>query len=327
MARRLSVSRRAYRAKSAFRIARGAKTHAEQLIVTIEEDGARGRGACVPYARYGESLDSAEETIRSLKTDLEAGLDRAGLAKALAAGAARNALDCALWDLEAKQSGEPVWRLADLPEPAPVPTCFTLSVDTPENVASASLAANAALLKMKLAGDGLDAERIAAASDAAPAAQFVLDANEGLDALGFETLLKTLDPARVRMIEQPLPANADTALAGVVSPIPVCADESFHYAADVARLADRYQAINIKLDKTGGLTDAIAAARAAEEAGLQIMIGCMLGSSLAMAPAALLAPLADVVDLDGPLLLAEDDDDPIPYAGAVMGAPPRALWG
>ncbi|MEO1309788.1 MAG: enolase C-terminal domain-like protein, partial [Pseudomonadota bacterium] len=218
-------------------------------------------------------------------------------------------------------------RLAGLQAPKPATTCYTLSVDTPDAVGEAAVAAKAPLLKMKLAGDGLDAERIAAASDAAPGARFVLDANEGLDAAGLDDLLARLDVARIAMIEQPLPADADAALADVRSPAPLCADESFHTAEDIPRLAGLYDAVNIKLDKTGGLTGAIAAARATEAAGLRIMIGCMVGSSLAMAPAAHLAPLAAVVDLDGPLLLAEDDASPIPYAGTLMGAPPPALWG
>ena len=325
--RTLTIERRAYAVRGAFRIARGAKTAAEQIIATISDGAHIGRGACVPYGRYGETLDSVEASIESVRAEMEAGIDRETLARLLPAGAARNALDCALWDFEAKSSGHPVRALAGLPSPMATETCYTLSVDTPDAVADAARSAPSTLFKLKLAGDGADIERVAAANDAVSGARFVLDANEGLDAAGLDHLLAALDPFQVLMIEQPLPADNDLALGDISSPIPLCADEAFHTAEDVARLRDRYQAVNVKLDKTGGLTEAIAAVTAARAAGLQVMIGCMLGSSLAMAPAALLAPLSDVVDLDGPLLLAEDDAPAIAFDGALMAPPPPALWG
>jgi len=325
--RALKVRRRSFRLKSDFVIARGSKSAAEEVRVEIEAGSFRGRGACVPYARYGESLETVEAAVESVRWDIEAGAGRDDLPRLLGAGAARNALDCALWDLDAKIAARPVYALAGLPAPVAVETFYTLSLGEPGAMAASALAAPGRLLKMKLAGDGRDVARLGAVLRAASEARLVLDANEGLDFDGLCALLAAIDPARIVMIEQPLPAGADDALADLTPPVPICADESLHVAADVARLADGYQAVNVKLDKAGGLTEAISTVRAAKDAGLLVMTGCMVGSSLAMAPAAALAPLADVVDLDGPLLLAEDDERPIRYDGTLMHPPHRALWG
>lgn len=323
----LSVETEVFPLAKAFTISRGSRTEARVLTVTIEVDGTRGRGECVPYARYGETLESVRAQILSLP----AGIDRAALQAVLPPGAARNALDCALWDLEAKRSGRRVWELAGLPAPAPQVTAYTLSLEAPEAMrAEAARQAWRPLLKVKLGGtDGSagDLARIEAVRAGAPAARIVVDANEGWTPEGYAALAPALVRLGVELVEQPLPAATDDALRGLDRPLPVCADESCHDRASLAGLAGKYDMVNIKLDKAGGLTEALALRAAAEAAGYGIMVGCMVGSSLAMAPALLVAQGAAVVDLDGPLLLAQDRARGLVYDGAGVHPPEPELWG
>jgi L-alanine-DL-glutamate epimerase-like enolase superfamily enzyme len=316
-----------------FRIARGAKTEAVVVTVTAAwiENGtvrARGRGEGVPYARYGETVESVLAQIEGAASALEATSDpRAALQALLPAGAARNAIDCALWDLEAKSLGRPAWRLAHLDEPQPLTTAFTLSVDTPEAMeAAAAKAAHLPHLKIKLAGAG-DEARLRAVRRGAPEARLIVDANEGWTPALLPNLTALCAEAGVAWIEQPLPAAADEALRGFASPVPLVADESVHDRASLGGLVGKYRAVNLKLDKTGGLTEALAARAEAERLGFAIMVGCMVSTSLAMAPAFLLAQAAAVVDLDGPLLLAADREAAIVYDGGRMQGPTAALWG
>jgi L-alanine-DL-glutamate epimerase-like enolase superfamily enzyme len=326
-ARRLVAAREVLPIRGVFRISRGARTESVVVTATIEQDGATGHGECVPYPRYGESVESVLAQIESQRAAIESGLDRARLQVALPAGAARNALDCALWDLEAKRSGKRVWELAGLPAPVPVTTAFTLSVDTPENMeASARAAAARPLLKIKLTGDG-DLDRVRAVRRGAPGARLIVDANEGWTAQHYVAFAAELAKHGVELIEQPLPASDDAGLAGVPHPVPVCADESCHDTSSLTKLGTRYEAVNIKLDKTGGLTEALALRAAARRAGRRIMVGCMVGTSLAMAPGLIVAQGAEWVDLDGPLLLARDREPGLAYDGSVVAPPPAALWG
>ncbi|MBI1181235.1 MAG: dipeptide epimerase [Alphaproteobacteria bacterium] len=311
-----------------FRISRRSATETDVVVVELEQDGALGRGECGPNVRYGESAASVAGQLEAVRPAIEAGIGRARVQALLPPGAARNALDCALWDLEAKRSGEPAWKLAGCRQPASVVTAFTLSIDTPERMLEAAeAAAHRPLLKLKLAGDEHDLTRVRAVSAAAQGARLIVDANEALTPGQLEFLAPRLALLRVDLIEQPLPAGDDEALVGFDSPVPLCADESVHTAADLDRLAGKYQAVNVKLDKAGGLTEALALSAAARARGMQVMVGCMLGTSLAMAPAALLAQDAAWVDLDGPLLLARDREPAIHYEGSVMHPPPRSLWG
>ena len=313
-----------------FTIARGSRVAAEVLTVTLRDGDARGRGECVPYARYDESLESVTEAIESTRAALADGLDRAALQTLLPPGAARNALDCALWDLEAKRAGEPVWRLAGLAAaPGPVTTAYTLSLETPAAMrAAARRHAARPLLKVKLGGEAsLDVERLEAVRAGAPDARLVVDANEGWTPADYDALADPMVALGVALVEQPLPAGADEALAGRARPLPVCADEACHDRASLDALEGRYDLVNVKLDKSGGLTEALALVAAARRRGFGVMIGCMVGSSLAMAPAVLLAQGADVVDLDGPLLLARDRETPLRYAGSELSPPDPALWG
>ncbi|GIK98092.1 MAG: dipeptide epimerase [Alphaproteobacteria bacterium] len=327
MMRSLDIRRESWPIAGTFTISRGSKTAAEVVVVEIAEGDHRGRGECVPYQRYGESIEGAVAQIESLRTELEGGLDRAGLQRALPPGAARNAVDCALWDLEAKRAGRRAWQLAGLPEPQPTVTAYTLSLDTAEKMGAAAKAnAHRPLLKLKLAGPE-DLDRVRAVHANAPQARLIVDANEGWTAEVYTKLAPELAALAVEMIEQPLPASDDAALAGIRRPVPVCADESAHDRAGLAKLAGKYDAINIKLDKTGGLTEALALAAAARTAGLQIMVGCMVATSLAMAPALLVAGQARWVDLDGPLLLAKDRDPGLAFAGSLIHPAPAALWG
>ena len=316
-----------------FTIARGSRTEAVVVVVTLRAAGAVGRGECVPYARYGESVESVVAQIESQRAALAAaaasdlGAVRDALQRALPAGAARNALDCAAWDLEAKWSGVPVVERAGLPALRSVTTAYTLSLGTPEAMGAAAAAARARpLLKVKLGGAG-DAERIAAVRAAAPQARLIVDANESWRAALLGENVAACEAAGVELIEQPLPAGEDADLVGCRTAIAICADESVHDRAGLAALVDRYQAINIKLDKTGGLTEALALASEARALGLRCMVGCMLGTSLAMAPALLLAGAAEFVDLDGPLLLAQDRDPGLRFEGSVVHPPTPALWG
>ncbi|KMO17342.1 N-acetyl-D-Glu racemase DgcA [Methylobacterium platani] len=310
-----------------FTISRGSRTEAVVVTAAITDGTNTGRGECVPYARYGETVEGVRDLIAAQGEALAAGLARQDLAVRLPAGAARNALDCALWDLEAKRSGIPAHGLAGIPAPAPVTTCYTLSLGTPEAMEAAARAAAARpLLKVKLGGAG-DPERIAAVRRGAPDSAIVVDANEAWSPETIEANLAACVAAGVRLIEQPLPAGEDAMLAGMTRPIPICADESLHDRAGLDGLTDRYDAINIKLDKAGGLTEALLLAQAAKARGLSIMVGCMLGTSLAMAPAMLLSGYADFVDLDGPLLLARDREPGLVFEGSLVHPPAPALWG
>jgi L-Ala-D/L-Glu epimerase / N-acetyl-D-glutamate racemase len=310
-----------------FRISRGAKTEAHVLVAEVEEGGARGWAEAVPYARYNQTIESSLADIEGVRARIEAGAGRDALQDMLPEGAARNALDCALWDLEAKRTGMPVWRLAGLSEPGDLVTAYTLSIDTPEAMgASAAQNAHRPLLKVKLDGDAV-LERLKAVRRGAPDSRLVVDANEAWTVALLKEIGEELASLGVDMIEQPLPAGSDAGLAGLDCPIVLCADESCHGADTVADLTDRYGMVNIKLDKTGGLTGALALRRAALEAGMEIMVGCMVGTSLAMAPAMLVAEGATVVDLDGPLLMKADRNPGIAYDGNVMHPTPAALWG
>lgn len=326
--RRLTIRRQELPIRGGFRISRETRRVAHSIIVELAESGHVGRGECTPYPRYGESAESVIKQINSLRKQIESGLGRERLQERLPPGAARNALDCALWDLAAKQSAAPVWRLAGLSEPRMLTTAITISIDAPAAMAARAAELKAPLIKMKLAGDGGDPDRVRAVAEAAPASTLILDANEGFAPARFERFLADLPRAdAIALIEQPLPADADEALEFMTCPIPICADESLHTRADLDRLARRYQAVNVKLDKTGGLTEAIALVDGARARGLKIMVGCMLASSLSMAPAFLIAQQADFVDLDGPLLLERDVANGIQYDGARMRPPASALWG
>ena len=310
-----------------FTISRGAKTEAVVVVTEISDGRCRGRGECVPYARYGETIDGVLAALRGMADAIARGLTREALQGAMTAGAARNALDCALWDLAAKQSGRPAYELAGLPPPQPVTTAYTISLGEPGAMAAAAAqAAGRTLLKIKLGGTGDDA-RIAAVRAAAPNSELIVDANEGWTADNLEPNLAACAQAGVTLIEQPLPAGDDEALAYVKRPLPVCADESARGFGSLAALIGKYDAVNIKLDKAGGLTEALAMAEEAERLGLQVMIGCMVATSLAMAPAMLVAQRARYVDLDGPLLLKRDRPNGLLYQGSSVHPPISALWG
>ena len=309
-----------------FRISRGSKTEAVVVVATVRRAGSVGQGEAVPYARYGETVDGVVEALQAQAAAVAGGLGRDELRSRMPAGAARNALDCALWALEARLAGRPVWQLAGLPEPQPVTTAFTLSLDEPAAMAAAAArAAGRPLLKVKLGGPG-DAQRIAAVRAAAPAATLIVDANEAWTADNLSAHLDACARAGVALIEQPLPAGADALLEGLDSPVPLCADESFHGRERLDLLARRYDCANLKLDKTGGLSEAIEVARAVRAQGMGLMVGCMLGTSLGMAPAFLLTSWARFVDLDGPLLLATDRTPACRYEGSTMLPPTAEVW-
>jgi L-alanine-DL-glutamate epimerase-like enolase superfamily enzyme len=310
-----------------FTISRGAKTEAVVIVAGVSSQGITGRGECVPYARYGETPDGTLAAILGLEDALRDGMDRQALQTRVPSGAARNALDCALWDLEAKVANKRIWDLLGQPAPRPLTTAYTISLGTPDSMADATAkAAHRPLLKIKLGGDG-DEARIAAVRKAAPGAELIVDANEAWTDGNLERHLAACAEAGVTMIEQPLPAGQDQALARIKRPVAVCADESVHDRASLEGLRERYDAINIKLDKTGGLTEALAMAEAARALGFDIMVGCMVATSLAMAPAMMIAQGARVVDLDGPLLLAKDRDDGLRYDGSTVYPPDASLWG
>jgi L-alanine-DL-glutamate epimerase-like enolase superfamily enzyme len=320
---RIKVTRNVFRLAQVFTISRGSRTEAQVLTVHVSDGAAQGWGECVPYARYGETRDSVTDEIEGLPETF----DRADLAQLLPAGAARNAVDCALWDLEAKRAGQRVWSLAGLATPGPHITAYTLSLDSPEAMqAQAALNAHRPLLKIKL-GTPDDMPRLEAVRAGAPDARIIVDANEGWSVDIYADLAPHLVRLGVDLVEQPLPAGEDDALIGLDRPVPVCADESCHDRASLPALRGKYDTVNIKLDKTGGLTEALALRSAAIAQGYGIMVGCMVGSSLAMAPAVLLAQGAAVVDLDGPLLLAEDRDTPLTFDAAGVHPPDAALWG
>jgi L-alanine-DL-glutamate epimerase-like enolase superfamily enzyme len=310
-----------------FTIARGSRTEAVVVVAVIREGAHAGRGESVPYARYGETAEGTVAAIAAMAGAIGAGLDRDGLRAAMPAGAARNAIDCALLDLEAKRTGRRAAEILGLAPLRPLVTAYTLSLGPPEAMeAAARGAAHRPLLKVKLGGAG-DVERIAAVRRGAPDSRLVVDANEAWSVADLAANIAACAAAGVELIEQPLPAGEDEALAGFRHDVPICADESMHLAADVASLVGRYDAVNVKLDKTGGVTEGLAAVRAAKRLGLGVMAGCMVGTSLAMAPALLLAQGADFVDLDGPLLLARDRDPGLRYDGSLVYPPEPGLWG
>ncbi|HEX3937186.1 MAG TPA: N-acetyl-D-Glu racemase DgcA [Xanthobacteraceae bacterium] len=324
----LSVTIERWPLASAFTISRGSKTEAVVVVAELRQAGHRGRGECVPYARYGETPEAVAAAIEAMLPAIRNGLDRAALQSAMPPGAARNALDCAFWDFAAKQAGRRAHELAGIAAPKPLTTAYTISLAAPAAMGEAAeRAASRPLLKVKLGvGEG-DEARIAAVRRAAPRAELIVDANEGWSETNLARNLAACADAGVTLIEQPLPEGGDTALAGRTRPIRVCADESIHDRRSLAALAGKYDAINIKLDKTGGLTEALALAAEAERHGLTIMVGCMVATSLAMAPAMLVAQGASVVDLDGPLLLAKDRADGLHYDGSLIYPPEAGLWG
>ncbi|WP_166416859.1 N-acetyl-D-Glu racemase DgcA [Cochlodiniinecator piscidefendens] len=320
---KISVSPDTFKLAQVFTISRGSRTEAKVLTVKVEKNGVVGWGECVPYARYDETLESVTAEIEALSGDIT----RQALYDLLPAGAARNAVDCALWDLEAKTAGKRVWELLGLPAPKPEITAYTLSLDTPEKM-QIQAAENAfrPLLKIKL-GTPDDMPRLEAVRAGAPKSKIIVDANEGWSAEVYSELAPHMVRLGVQLVEQPMPAGQDQMLAEIERPLPVCADESCHDRSSLPDLKGKYDVINIKLDKTGGLTEALALREAGIEQGYGVMVGCMVGSSLAMAPATLVAQGAAVTDLDGPLLLAEDRDEPLKFDAEGVHAPEAALWG
>ena len=306
-----------------FRISRGARTQAEVVTVTIEKDGVTGRGECVPYARYNETLESVIKQVESLPADI----DKETLQDILPPGAARNAVDCALWDFECKKRDQRIWKIAGIQVPEQKITAYTLSLDEPKNMfKQAEKNSNRPLLKVKL-GTPNDMPRLEAVRKGAPNSEIIVDANEGWDAELYSQLAPELVRLGVKLVEQPLPANKDDDLIGLPRPLPICADESCHDRKSLEKLIGKYDFVNIKLDKTGGLTEALQLKDKALEAGFKIMVGCMVGSSLAMAPATLIAQNATFVDLDGPLLLAHDRRHGLLYDESWVHPPVKDLWG
>ncbi len=309
-----------------FRISRGSRTDACVITVSVSDGQYTGRGEGVPIARYNQSAVSVLAQIESIQVVDD--LDRNELPELLPPGAARNAVDCALWDLEAKRFGKRAWELANIPIDDQVETSFTISLDTPARMADATAAAiDLPILKLKLCGDDIDLARVEAVRAAAPNARLLIDANESWSPRHYRNTVSALKELGVELVEQPFPANADAVLETLDHPIPVCADESCHTTTDLPRLKNRYEAINIKLDKTGGLTEALQLYQRARENKFKILIGCMVCTSLSIAPARLLASNADWVDLDGPLLLARDRDNGLQYRSGRIGMPARELWG
>lgn len=310
-----------------FTISRGAKTEAVTVVAELRRGDHVGRGECMPYPRYGETPEETLKVLQAMGEAVSRGLDRQTLQGALPAGAARNALDCAFIDLEAKTSGQHAWTMLGQPEPKACTTAYTISLGSPETMAAASeKAAHRALLKIKLGGDG-DGERIAAVRRAAPKSELIVDANEAWTPSNLESNLAACAEAGVTLVEQPLPAGFDEMLGRIRRPIAVCADESVHDRKSLDALRGRYDAVNIKLDKTGGLTEALALAGEARALGMGVMVGCMVATSLAMAPAMIVAQGADFVDLDGPLLLARDREPGLTVTGSMLEPPPPELWG
>ena len=325
--RRLEVREERWPLAHAFVIARGAKTEARAVVAEVFDGTHLGRGEAVPYARYGETVEGVLAQLGSVRDAIEAGADRAALQPLLPPGAARNALDCALWDLDAKASGFRAWELAGRARLDPVKTAYTLSLDTPEAMGSAAAAAaRRPMLKLKIGGPD-DLDRVEAVRASAPKTRLIVDANEALDIDALRRLAPELARLNVSLIEQPLPADEDADLEGYASPVPLCADESLHTRAQLDACARRYACMNIKLDKTGGLTEALALNAQARARGLEVMAGCMVATSLAMAPALLIAQGAAFVDLDGPLLLAKDREPGLAFDGSLIHPPDAALWG
>jgi L-Ala-D/L-Glu epimerase len=322
---RLTVTRRSWALARPLITTRGVETTANVVIAEVSDGDGRGRGECVPLTRYGESIDSVAAALDAVKGAVFSGLDRAELQRALPPGAARNALDCAFWDIDAKRAYCSVAELAGLGAVAPVETAFTLALDTPERMAELAAGNRARpLLKLQLDGDGA-IERVRAVRHATPASRLIVDANESWNEAWLSEFMPALADLRVELIEQPLPADA--ALARIGHPIPLCADESCRTVADLDRLDGKYEAINIKLDKAGGLTEALALAAEARRRGLRIMVGGTVGTSLGIAPALLVAQEAEIVDLDGPMLLAADRFPGLRYDGSTIHPPDPEFWG
>lgn len=325
--RTVSVSVERFATAGAFVISRGSKTHVDVVTATVSEAGANGRGEATAIYYHGETAESLAEQVRSFASLVEDGASRADLLIAMPAGGARKALDCALWDLEAKLAGRPIWHLLGLPRPKPLLTAYTISLGEPEVMEAAARAASRyELLKLKLSGEG-DEDRVAAVHRGAPHARLIVDANEAWGHEDVAAKAAALKAYNVELIEQPVPAGQDHLLDGVRSPIPLCADETIHDRATLGAAIGRYALINIKLDKTGGLTEALALAHAAKARGLDLMTGCMLSTSLGVAPAFYVGMQSQFVDLDGPLLLATDRPHPITFDGSEMSPPSRELWG
>ena len=324
----LTVRRESWPLAKPFTISRGTKTTADVVVVELAgEDGAKGWAECVPYPRYDETVDGVIAQIEEQAGRIQAGLNRDDLNASMPSGAARNALDCALWDLEAKQTGNRVWDLAGLPDPKPCVTAETIGIDTPDVMgAAARELSHAPLLKVKLGPENV-VTSMAAVRENAPTSRLIVDPNEGWTLDILSDVARPLADLGVEMLEQPLPAGEDGALVDFESPIPLCADEACHTADGLPALKAKYQMINVKLDKTGGLTEAIHLTRAATELGFGVMIGCMVGTSLAMAPATLLGAYAKFVDLDGPLLMKQDRDHGLEFTDGMVNAPEAALWG
>jgi L-alanine-DL-glutamate epimerase-like enolase superfamily enzyme len=327
MPRSMTFGAESFPIAGTFTISRGAKTQADVIVCTISDGGKLGRGECVPYRRYGETMESVAADLARVVPEIERGAGRDALLHLMPAGAARNAVDCALWDLDAKRFGLPVASVVCGTTPTSLTTAYTLSLASPDEMAAqARRHAHRPLLKIKVGGDG-DEERMQAVAENAPGSRLIVDANEGWTAQNVESKLAAASRLNVALVEQPLPAGADTTLGSIHRPVPVCADESVHLAEDLDRLVGLYDCVNIKLDKAGGLTAALVLRDRACKMGFSIMVGCMVGTSLAMAPAVLLAQGADFVDLDGPLLLAHDRAPGLRYENALVWPPERSLWG
>src|SRR2546430_2029180 len=312
--------------RQVFRISRGSRTEARLIVATVTDGNHTGRGEAVPIRRYAQTTDSVLAQIESINREQE--LDRRRLQTLLLPGVARNALDCAFWDLEAKRSGKRVWELANVEMVSAVETSFTISLDSPNKMGAVAKAhASAPLLKLKLGGEDVDFARVQVVRESAPAARLFIDANESWSREHYEKIVPSLKELGVELIEQPFPADADQILETLEHPVPVCADESCHTRADLPRLKDRYEVVNVKLDKTGGLTEALELCGRARELGFKLLIGCMVGTSLSMAPARILASIVDYVDLDGPLLLVRDRDHRLSYQNGKISLPSRELWG
>lgn len=324
-ARKVDVEVQSWPIEGAFVISRGARREAIVVVATVREGAISGRGECVPYARYGETVEAVRDKILGIDS---ASLNRRALTATLPPGAARNAIDCALWDLDAKRSGTTVAAILRLLTPRPLLTCYTLSLETPAAMAArAKSVHHLPLLKLKLGGGAVDADRMRAVRAARPDARLVADANEAWAPSDLSALLAVAKETGMEVIEQPLPAASDAILADIPHAVPICADESVHASSDLDAIATRYDAVNIKLDKTGGLTEALLARARARALGLKVMVGCMVSTSLAMAPAFLLGQDADWIDLDGPLLLSRDRSPGITYRDGLMSLPPNGLWG
>ena len=324
---KVTATETVFRLAGVFTISRGSRTEARVVTVVVDDGAHSGIGECVPYARYGETVDGVIADIEGTAAKLGDDLSRDSLNAAMKPGAARNAFDCALWDLEAKKTGQRVWQLAGLSVPGAEITAYTLSLADPDTMRKkAAENAHRPLLKIKLGGDG-DMERLKAVREGAPKTAIIVDANEGWDRAAYEELAPALIELGVKMVEQPFPAGEDEALRDIERVLPVCADESCHDRESLAGLVGKYDLINIKLDKTGGLTEALLMREEAIGLGFDIMVGCMVGSSLAMAPAVLVAQGAAYTDLDGPLLLAEDRNHPLTFDAAGIHPPASQLWG